>query len=236
LGEDEEEPTRPRTAGDEDDGIVLAAADAQPTPIRTFTSPAGQHTLDEVDAAEQEAATPPRNLHLVAASESPGEPPAGPTGTVPIDEIHLGGALEEMSMTPRSMSVGLDLDLVDGGDVLVPGLRATVAGLIETVIAQLEAAGASRCTISVRQATGEVMLSIVSETDGRPFDAAPLRPFEAEIDAFGGYLAVSRRENAISITAEVTAVTLDGDVTPADGFEDLLDGEGAPPDDTAAAS
>jgi hypothetical protein len=236
FSEDDDELPGTRMPGDEDDGVDLSTIDAAPLPIRTFTPPGGQQAAHETDAGGQEGVSPLRNLHVVASSESQGEPPAGPTGTVPIAEIHLGNALEEMSMTPRSMSVTLDLDLVDGGETLVPGLRATVVGLIDAVVAQLEAAGAARCTISVRQATGEVMLSVISETDGSPFDAAPLRPFEAEIEAFGGYLVVSGRNNAISITAAAAAVTLAGSLASADGFEDLLDGEGAPPDDAEAAS
>ncbi len=214
---------------DEDDGASA---------IRTFTPPdtSGDATTElSGDDSALEVARP--NLRIVTLPpDVPAAPPPIPAAHVPIDAIHLGNALEEMSMTPRSMSVSLDLDLVDGGEALVPGLRATVFGLVEAIVAELETAGAARCTISVRQAAGEVMLSAVSETDDTPFDAAPLKPYEAEIEAFGGYLTVSRRDNAVSVTAEVTAVTLDGVASAPASFEELLDGEGAPPQDNTLAS
>ncbi len=223
-------------AGEDDD-----AEDDGPSPIRTFIPP------DESDAAgdaepdgEAEMVELVRpNLHIITRPPEPAPAESGPlppSGRVPIDAIHLGGALEEISMTPRGLNVSLDLDLVDGGETLVPGLRATVFGLVEAIVAELEASGAARCTISVRQAAGEVMLSAISETDGTPFDASSLKPFEAEIEAFGGYLAVSRRDNAVSVTAEVTAVTLDGASPLSEPFEGLLDGEGASPDDDTLAS
>ena len=127
------------------------------------------------------------------------------------------------------MSVSIDLDLPEGGAALVPGLRATLYGVVQGTLAALRASGAARCTLSLRQASGYLMLSAISETDGTPFDGALLKPFEAEIEAFGGYLAISQRDNAVSVTAEVTAVTANtASGAPAPdapaSFVELLDG------------
>ena len=162
---------------------------------------------------------------------APARPTAGgPVGSVPVELIHLAPALESVAgAPPGGMALTLDLDLVDGGDTLVPGLRATVLGLVEAIVAALTAAGAARCALSVRHASESILLSAISETDGTPFDAAPLKPYEAEVESFGGYVAVSRRDNAVSVTAEITAVTIDGAAPGGAGqpFAGLLDGESA---------
>jgi hypothetical protein len=158
-----------------------------------------------------------------------------------VEDIDLLAAMDALrEERVGNMSVSTDLDVPDGGADLVPGLRAALFGLVEGAIAALRAAGAARCTLSLRQASGYLMLSAISETDGTPFDAAPLKPFEAEIDAFGGYVAVSRRDNAVSVTAEVTAVTISGgSERPASdpaSFAELLDGAPAEPGDAKQAS
>jgi hypothetical protein len=111
-------------------------------------------------------------------------------------------------------------------------LRATLYGLVQATVSALRASGAARCALSLREASGYLMFSVISETDGTPFDAAPLKPYEAEVGAFGGFVAVSQRDNAVSVTAEVTAVTSEaaGGDAPAEAsasFVELLGGEAA---------
>jgi hypothetical protein len=191
---------------------------------------------DDNDAPDTSFAAGP-HLHVVTLPPEAAAVqlvPNVPVVSVPLEAIHLGSALQSLATsTHDGMELDVDLDLIDGGDTLVPGLRATVLGLVEATVAALQGAGAARCALSVRHAGGFILFSAISETDGTPFEAAPLKPYETEIETFGGYVAVSRRDNAVSVTAEVTAVTIDGPATidSPEPFAGLLDGESA--DDVA---
>jgi len=213
--------------GDEDD----EGDDAPPVVPEATEDDEGDDAGGSAETSLELAGAP--GLHIVKLPPEPAAPPEtprSPLGSVPVEVIHLGLSLSSMANAPDGrMELSLDLDLLDGGDTLVPGLRATVLGLVEAIVAALEAAGAARCALSVRQAGGSILLSAISETDGSPFDAGPLKPYEAEVETFGGYVAVSRRDNAVSVTAEVMAVTIDGASAAAapQTFAGLLDGEAA---------
>jgi hypothetical protein len=68
--------------------------------------------------------------------------------------------------------------------------------------------------MSVKHGSDTLMVSIISETDGTPFDAAPMQPVEAAVEALGGYVAVSRRDNNVSVTAEIMAPSISTRSTP----------------------
>ncbi len=230
-----------------------AAADGEPAPgdaagidEQATKSAAAPDTADP-DAPRPVAAGDPArgfagapNLRIVKIEEDEGEDepehvatePPRAAARVAVEDIDLATALTALQEERvGAMSVSVNLDLPEGGAGLVPGLRATLYGLVQATVAALQASGAARCALSLREAAGYVMFSVISETDGTPFDAAPLKPYEAEVEAFGGYVAVSRRDNAVSVTAEVTAVTPEAaGGTPADAspsFVELLDGEPA---------
>jgi hypothetical protein len=232
------------TDGDEDDLDLDEtdgddAADTADAPEADDESDDGadEDEADEDDEAERRALSP-----IVQFVKLPPEDEAAPASldeeepAPAAESIDLPAAVEALrESNAASMAISADIDLPGGGHGLTPAVRATMLGLMEATVASLRAAGAARCTLSLHHASGYLMLSVVSETDGTPFDAAPLKPFEAEIEIFGGYVAVTRRDNAVSVTAEVTAAIEEPPADPA-AFAELLEGEERPTAGGAAES
>ncbi|MBI5285039.1 MAG: cache domain-containing protein [Chloroflexi bacterium] len=149
----------------------------------------------------------------------PDEEPSPTAGSV-----DLPAAIEALrESSTGAMEISADIDLPGGSESLPPALRSSMLGLMEATVASLRAAGAARCALSLHHASGYLLLSAVSETDGTPFDASLLELYEAEIETFGGHVAVTRRDNAVSVTAEIAVPAADSPADPADFAERLKD-------------
>jgi hypothetical protein len=189
-------------------------ADDAPAPlvaVQTFTLPeddGGAEPAAEVgddDEDEAEAAVPVAPAAVRTFTPKPEEEPAAVVEVAPgqDDGAGLAGAIQSLQdLHEGTMSVSLAVDLGDDG--LPAPLRKAVQGLIAASLGSLRASGATAANGSLKRTDGFLMLSIMSETDGTPFDGAPLKEFEFAIDAFGGYVSVSRLDTAVSITAEVS--------------------------------
>ncbi len=176
----------------EDDGAADSAAEAD----------AESEADDEAEDSDPLAPPVVRTFN-----PKPEEEPAAVVFVAPAqDEADdLAGAIEALrGFYAGTMDVSLAIELDEGGVDLPPALRAAVQALITLSLGSLRASGASKASGSLKQSDGFLMLSIMSETDGTPFDGAPLKEAEFAIDAFGGYVSVSRFDNAVSITAEVS--------------------------------
>jgi len=188
-------------------------ADDAPTPlvaVHTFTlpeaeaadEPSGEDDDDE-DEADDAAPAAPAAVRTFTPKREEELPVVVPVVLAPDEGVDLAGALQSLQdLYEGTMSVNLSVELGDGS--LPAPLRKAVHGLIAASLGSLRASGASAANGSLKQTDGFLMLSIMSETDGTPFDGAPLKEFEFAIDAFGGYVSVSRLDTAVSITAEVS--------------------------------
>ena len=178
AGDLEQESTD--SADTEDEGVPA------PPNVKVFTLT--PETADEVDEREREPGeeTPAERSHSADAD--------------------LTGALEALRVESADfLAIALSIDLTLGQEAIDVPQRKTTVELARAAVAALRQAHAQRCTVSVKHDSDMLMVSIISETDGTPFDAAPMQPVEAAVEALGGYVAVSRRDNNVSVTAEITA-------------------------------
>jgi signal transduction histidine kinase len=130
-------------------------------------------------------------------------------------DADLTGALEKLrDESADFLAIALDIDLSQGQEAIDVPQRKTTVELARAVVEALRQAHAQRCSMSVKHGSDMLMVSIISETDGTPFDAAPIQPVEAAVEALGGYVAVSRRDNNVSVTAEIMAPAISTGSTP----------------------
>jgi signal transduction histidine kinase len=121
-------------------------------------------------------------------------------------DADLTGALEALrDESAGSLAITLSIDLAQGQDAIDLPQRKTTIELARAAVEALRQANAQGCSVSVKHSSDMLMVSIIAETDGTPFDAAPIQPVEAAVEALGGYVAVSRRGNNVSVTAEIVA-------------------------------
>ena len=124
-------------------------------------------------------------------------------------DADLTGALEALrDGSADFLAIALNIELTQGQDAIDVPQRKTTVELARAAVQALRQAHAQRCSMSVKHGSDMLMVSIISETDGTPFDAAPIQPVEAAVEALGGYVAVSRRDNNVSVTAEIMAPSL----------------------------
>ncbi len=178
----------PEQEGDEPAAEADAGDVATPPNVTVFTL-----TPETGDEAAPDAADPESG------------PPAPGLATQGADP-DLTGALEALrDESADFLEIGLSIDLAQGQDAIDVPQRKTAVELARAAVQALRQAHAQRCSVSVRHSSDTLTVSIIAETDGTPFDAAPIQPVEAAVEALGGYVAVSRRENNVSITAEILA-------------------------------
>jgi hypothetical protein len=163
-----------------------------------------------------------------AAEALPDDEPAPDDGPAPVVILVAANAAPPSDLTLAieaiqnemfgSLVMALDVDPAlesgDGGP-LPNEVRAVIERLVRAGALALRASEARQCSVSVKRAGDMLMLSIMSETGELPFDGAPISACESTVDAIGGYVAVSRHDNNVSITAEVMLPASTADATDA---------------------
>ncbi len=227
-------------ASDEDDVDVDETDDGGPAASVAEAADDSDADAEDEDEDEDdedaERASPPiiQFVKLPPEDDVPAVAPEGEESAPAAASVDLLAAIEALRESSLGgMEISADIDLPGGGQDLPSAVRFSMLGLMDATVASLRAAGAARCTLSLHHAAGYLLLSVVSETGGTPFDAALLQPYEAEIEAVGGYVAVTRRDNAVSVTAEVAVASEEPTADPA-AIAGLL--EEAPTSDAASTS
>jgi len=190
---------------------------------------------DDAETADDDAPEVPADEQDADAgassepAESAGTPDGGEVRHIASigAELDIVAAMEQLrSESGDAPAVGLALDLPPDPERIGLPQRKTAYELARVTVDALRLAGAQRAAVSLKHGSETLMVSIIAETDGTPFDGAHIKPVEAAIEALGGYVAVSRRDNAVSVTAEIMA-PLETTAESAPSVEPLLPSEDA---------
>ena len=200
---------------------VLAPQSAEPEPVAAAVEdtpdaevladdPALEHEADnrpdETDAPEvpryDATPVPAPNLHVI---------PASLVDTTPLAE-RLVSVAEGIGGFELMVEVAADVDArtLAGEPVLPPPIAAELTDLAQVAATALRDAQARGATVTVQLVDGDVFFSATAQAPGGSVDASAFMALRDAIEARDGFFAISRRGDAVTISAQVP--TQSGDV------------------------
>ncbi len=191
----------------EDEEPAEVAEDTPPTPpseeqpVRVVASPdwrsASIATLAHTDVPERAVSSGLRpDVIKVIPAES-------------IDTTPLSARLQAVADAAAGITMTIAVDAsadartLSGDPVLSPAIAYELIQVTRIAADTLTDADARACAVAVQLEDGDVFFSITADTGGTSVDAGPFAAVGDAIEARGGFFAISKRADVVTITVEV---------------------------------